>query len=214
MEEESSKEVVLTYETLYEILRREKSKEEIQKLEKNFFNDLLSYLKEKQKTYDESLAKDDVFSRDEREKLHTQLNNIKRILKDLYDVRERKIISLSANRSRINTNIVNTANLLAEEKALFNGLVAVFQVHRKGIIDKVLELKKPDVFIDNKEKKSESEESKENKENIKIVKLLDKIEQFVGKELELYGPFDKNDEAKLPREIAEVLIKQGKAVEI
>ncbi len=209
MEEgEDSKEVVLTYETLYEILRREKSKEEIQKIDNNFFNDVLNYLKEKQKAYDDSLAKDDVFSRDEREKLHIQLNNIKRILKDLYDVRERKIISLGINRSRINSNVINTTNLLAEEKALFEGLVAVLQVHRHGIINKVLDLRQPDISISENNKT----EIPKPKENITNVKFLDKIEQFVGKELELYGPFDKNDEAKLPRELADVLIKQGKAV--
>ena len=209
MEEgEDSKEVVLTYETLYEILRREKSKEEIQKIDNNFFNDVLNYLKEKQKAYDDSLAKDDVFSRDEREKLHIQLNNIKRILKDLYDVRERKIISLGINRSRINSNVINTTNLLAEEKALFEGLVAVLQVHRHGIINKVLDLRQPDISISENNKT----EIPKPKDNITNVKFLDKIEQFVGKELELYGPFDKNDEAKLPRELADVLIKQGKAV--
>lgn len=213
---EGSKEVVLTYETLYEILRREKSKEEIQKLDNNFFNDFLNYLKEKQKAYDDSLSKNDVFSVDEREKLRVQLINIKRILKELYGIRERKIIALSVNCSRVNNNVVNTTDLLVEEKALFEGLVAVLQVHRKGILNKLLELRKPDVSIakESQEKIEKNINKDAVKSKIKTVKFLDKIEQFVGKELELYGPFDKNDEAKLPSEIADVLIKQGKAVMI
>ena len=204
-----SKEVVLTYETLYEVLRREKSKEELQKLDKNFFSDVLTYLREKQKAYDESLSKNDVFSIDEREKLRIQLSNIKRILKDLYDIRERKIIALSVNRSRINSDVVNTTNLLDEERALFDGLVAVLQVHRKGIINKILDLRKPDISL-----VQDKPKPKDTNKKIKRVKFLDKIEQFVGKELELYGPFDKDDEAKLPSEIADILIKQGKAVDI
>ncbi|OYT31521.1 hypothetical protein DRJ22_04050 [Candidatus Woesearchaeota archaeon] len=204
-----SKEVVLTYETLYEVLRREKSKEELQKLDKNFFSDVLTYLREKQKAYDESLSKNDVFSIDEREKLRIQLSNIKRILKDLYDIRERKIIALSVNRSRINSDVVNTTNLLDEERALFDGLVAVLQVHRKGIINKILDLRKPDISL-----VQDKPKPKDTNKKIKRVKFLDKIEQFVGKELELYGPFDKDDEAKLPSEIADILIKQGKAVDV
>ena len=204
-----SKEVVLTYETLYEVLRREKSKEELQKLDKNFFSDVLNYLREKQKAYDESLSKNDVFSIDEREKLRIQLSNIKRILKDLYDIRERKIIALSVNRSRINSDVVNTTNLLDEERALFDGLVAVLQVHRKGIINKILDLRKPDISL-----VQDKPKPKDTNKKIKRVKFLDKIEQFVGKELELYGPFDKDDEAKLPSEIADILIKQGKAVDV
>ena len=95
----------------------------------------------------------------------------------------------------------------------FDGLVAVLQVHRRGILNKVLELRKPDVSVIQEKKPDSLKISDTCEDKIKIVKFLDKIEQFVGKELELYGPFDKNDEAKLPRELADVLIKQGKAVE-
>jgi hypothetical protein len=40
---------------------------------------------------------------------------------------------------------------------------------------------------------------------------LQKVEQFVGKELELYGPFEPDSSAELPKEIADILVNKGSA---
>ena len=45
---QESKEVAITFETIYEILRREKNKEDLQRIDNDFFQDVLNYLKEKQ----------------------------------------------------------------------------------------------------------------------------------------------------------------------
>ena len=79
--------VVITYETLYEMWRREREKADLQKLDDNFFSEVLNYLREKQKAYDDAMGKNDVFSKDEREKLHIQLANIRKILNNLYSIR-------------------------------------------------------------------------------------------------------------------------------
>ena len=42
--------VIITYETLYELLMREKSRAEIQKLDNDFFNDVIKYIKDKKIT--------------------------------------------------------------------------------------------------------------------------------------------------------------------
>ena len=39
--------VIITYETLYELLRREKSRKELQKLDPNFYQRVTNYLEEK-----------------------------------------------------------------------------------------------------------------------------------------------------------------------
>ena len=210
------KEVVFTYETLYEFLRREKSREELQKIDFHFFRDVLNYLREKQQAYDESLSKNDIFSQSERDKLHIQLANIKKILRDLYDIRERKIINMSVNTSRVKTHIVDTANLLPQESALFQSLSAVLSQYRTGILHKLIELREPDIMpivLPVPEVPKEPEAATVQPTN-KHVKFLDKIEQFVGEELEMYGPYEANDEATLPSELADVLIGQGKAVEL
>ena len=48
----------------------------------------------------------------------------------------------------------------------------------------------------------------------KFVKFVQPIEQFVGPELELYGPFEAEARAYLPTQIADILIGEGRAVEI
>jgi DNA replication initiation complex subunit (GINS family) len=209
---EENKEVVLTYETLYEILRREKSRDELQQLEPAFLRDALNYLKEKQQAYDDNLAKNDIFSQSERDKLHIQITNIKKILKDLYDIRERKIINMSINKSRTNSHIIDAANLMAPEQGLFEGVTTVLNLHRTGIINKILEQREPDIMP---AALPLPEETKvEVNEDTKKVKFIEKTDQFAGPELELYGPYNAEDEADLPPEVAEILINQGKATEI
>ncbi|HLF54936.1 MAG TPA: hypothetical protein VI612_04400 [Candidatus Nanoarchaeia archaeon] len=215
MMEQEAKEVVLTYETLYETLRREKSREELQQLDEGFFRNVLTYLREKQQAYDDNLTKNDIFSQSERDKLHIQLSNIRKILRDVYDIRERKIINMSVNKSRTNSNIIDTANLLVQEQAIFQSLTAVMSQHRSGILHRILEMREPDVLpmilpvpeVKNEEIPSPLEHG------MKKIKIVETMEQFYGEELEQYGPYQPNEEITLPEQLADILISQGKAVE-
>jgi hypothetical protein len=46
------------------------------------------------------------------------------------------------------------------------------------------------------------------------VRFIHAVPQFYGEDAELYGPFDEEDIACLPREIAELLISKERADEI
>ena len=46
------------------------------------------------------------------------------------------------------------------------------------------------------------------------VKFLAPVDQFVGQELELYGPFEQGEEADLPAAVAEVLFAQKSAADV
>lgn len=213
--EQEAKEVVLTYETLYETLRREKSREELQQLDEGFFRNVLTYLREKQQAYDDNLTKNDIFSQSERDKLHIQLSNIRKILRDLYDIRERKIINMSVNKSRTNSNIIDTANLVVQEQAIFQSLTAVLSQHRSGILHRIIELREPDVLpiiLPVPEVKNEEIPSP-LPHGMKKIKTVEAMEQFYGEELEQYGPYQPNEEITLPEQLADILISQGKAVE-
>ena len=54
----------------------------------------------------------------------------------------------------------------------------------------------------------------EIKKSMKLVRFINAVPKFVGPELEEYGPFQEEDIAKLPVEIAEVLISKGRVEEI
>ena len=213
----SQNRVVLTYETLYELLRREKNREELQALDASFFADLVAYLREKDILYQDSSRKTDVFSMAERQRLHTELHNIHRLVKELYERREKKIIDMALNRSRTNANIVDTTNLLAEERALFDQFVNVLDLFRNSVLASILQLREP--MLTPKQAFGTPTQTAEPIPNLqpasaqKQVRFLQSVPQVVGTEMETYGPFNPNDTASLPAEIADIWIEQGMAVE-
>ncbi len=210
--EEAREEVTITYETLFELLRREKERSELQKLDSSFFANLLRYLKDKQTIITKQQT--DLFSLEEKKKTQEQLENVKRIIKELYNKREKKIVSMAIDKSRNNSSIVDNSVFLKQEKELFDNTVKILNMSRDNILFNIIELKEPlsleGVTVEKREIKGEKEEKKDTK----LVRFLSAVPKFVGKELEEYGPFEEEDIASLPVEIANVLINKGRGEEI
>ena len=61
---------------MYDILRNEKKKEELQKLDETFFIDVISYLKEKESLFDNQKISDDIFAAGERDKIDHEIKSI------------------------------------------------------------------------------------------------------------------------------------------
>ena len=217
---ENTKEINITYETLFEMLRREKDKEELQKLSNSFFSDVITYLEDKKKTFSDVTLE----SFRDKKKLEEEFENIRKILKDLYERREKKIVNLALNISRTKSNLIDTSALLNEEKELFDSLIRALDSGRESIINNLLESKLPSFEKVKSELKTADEKNKEEplKEEIKpeegkttkMVRFVNAVPKFVGKELEEYGPFEEEDVASLPKEIANVLIEKGRVEEI
>jgi len=177
-------EINITYETLFELLRREKNREELQELTPEFHQDVAQYLQTKEKLAQES----------QDSKNQKQLENAKKLLKELYEKREKKIVTMALYRSRSGTDFMKTDNLLVSEKGLYDEIKEVCDRYRDkdaADIPKPVEPEKPVEDIE--------------------VKFLAPVPKFVGRELETYGPFDSGDVANLPTEIAKVLIKKDRA---
>ena len=211
-------EVVITYETLYDILQREKDKTDLQKLEPSFFNDIISYIKDKKKLLESK--EDSIFAKEERKKAERQLENIHKIVKDIYEKREKKIIGMALDKSRTKSNLIDTTALLKEEKALFDAFTSVLDAYRDAIMFSVINEKIPfmhqaDVKLPDKEINDTQKAFPENtNDNTRLVRFLEHVPKFVGTELEEYGPFKSEDIANLPTQIANVLLGNGKAEEI
>ena len=252
--------ITLTYETLFDMVVREKGRDELQGLNANFFSELVRYLIEKRSMLV-------VLGPEEKEKTARQLQNINRLIKELYERREKKIVNLALARSRAGVDIIDTSALLAEEKALFEGLVSQLDTFRNGVLNNLFVAKVPSAqqqqqrtqqtgaetlaaasrvisspslsaisgtnipsstadsnkgtetalsTLTNSGNENESQiAAVENKQTeTKLVRFLLPVPRFVGQELEVYGPFDQEDIANLPMEIAEVLIMKGRAEEI
>lgn len=218
--------IKITYETLFEVLRTEKSREELQKLDEVFFSDIINYLKEKETILENQKNNPDLTTFDEEKKEERQMSNIKNIIKEIYERREKKIINIALNKSKTNSNIIDNSTLLPEEKTIFNELVNLLNKARKDILFNILNTKLPDFKIEKKEEIKNKEEPKpEIKQEIKpeqntepktnkLIRFVRPVPKFVGPELENYGPFEEDDIAKLPTKIADVLINKTRAEEI
>jgi len=204
----------ITYETLFDILRHEKNTGELQNLNESFYDDVVSYLKSKQDILNKTEGD---FSEAEKEKTLSQLQNIKKILKELYEKREKKIIDLALNKAKTGSDIVDLSSLLAQEKKFFDTLVKVFSVNRNEILNKVINAKQPSLnnnIIKTKEPEQIEKKEETEKEIKKKVKFIHPVPKFLGKDLEVYGPYDEEQITELPKELADILIRKGRAEEI
>jgi DNA replication factor GINS len=210
----ADKVINVSYETLFELLRREKNRDELQELDNEFFQGVIDYLTETEAKLDEFKQKTDLQSIDEKSKIDKQFNNIRKIIHEMYDRREKKIIDMAMNKTRTSTNIIDVSNLLTEEKILFDALVDMLDSGRKGILIKLLAHELPKIEV-KKEESTETKPTEENKDNEEkenqMVRFVSAVPKFVGPELEVYGPFEAEDIASLPKNIANLLVKKNRA---
>lgn len=199
---------VITYEILYELLRKEKYSAELMETDKEFYIKAVRYLQEKQKLVDAQKGKDSIFAA-EVIKTQRQLDNAGKIIQDFYEKREGKILQLAIGTSRIKRKDP-PANMLPEEKKMFFELFDVLKRYRSGILDNMLTGKKPHVEdIAPKDIKGDIREGTH-----KIIRFTNPVPQFVAEDLKTYGPFEKEDVATIPPRAAGVIINKKRGEEI
>ena len=210
-------EINITYETLFELSRREKNRDELQKLDDGFFSDVANYLKEKQQLLGEQ--KQDLFAEEEKKKAEKQIENIRKILKELYERREKKILELAMDASRTSSVIIDTSRMLNEEKLFYENTLNILNTFRKGILLNIQHanlpnIEKSEISVEMPEEKEEIKPEESSKEDdIKSIKFTHAVPKFVGPDLGEYGPFSQGDDAELAVEVADVLINKGRAEE-
>ena len=141
--------IVITLETLYDVLRNEKKKEDFQKLEKTFFVDVVSYMREKKSFLDSKGDEDELFAANDKDKLEYELRSIKRILKEIYEKREKKIIEIALNKSRTRSDIIDTSAMLREEKEFYDQILGNLDGFRRGILLNLFKGETPDLPTSN-----------------------------------------------------------------
>ncbi len=224
-----SGEVVITYETLFELYRREKNRDELQKLDPGFFERALIYLKELKKTTVE--VTDDALERNRSLAL-----NIKKLLRDIYGRRERKIINMALIKVVTPQSIIDTATLLEHEKLLFESLCDVLKLKRLQVLSQMENNEHPafslvsraSEFLSSPPVSSVSPppiapappalsplpSASTVDADLEKIRLQFREDQpkFIGPNLEIYGPYMSGDTAELPKIIADIILETGKAV--
>jgi DNA replication initiation complex subunit (GINS family) len=182
---------MITYNELYDALRKERYSEQLQPIPKNFIKDVSGYLKDKKEIANK---KEDDFS-DTVMKTKKQFENSIAIFKELILRRKKKILELAFVATETGISKRDFENMLAVEKEAFEGIMKSLEKSDK----KVNEILKG---ID---------EEEEVKYKNKMIVFIEDAEEFLDLEGNRLGPFKKGDVANIPEEIANILIVDKKA---
>ena len=212
-------EITISYDSLFDLTRREKSREELQKIEDSFYGDVAAFLKEQERSmmgFSHGL---------EYEKAKIQLNNMKKLLRELYEKRERKILNLVLYKVKSGTSLVDMTPLLPEEQVFFEKAYQLLMQGRESIIEPVLAGRNAamDILLNAAAPKTESPADNGSELLIEVtgkktiqeprisVKLLMPLPEFLGRDMEIYGPFKEGDVAQISETVAKVLVEKNAA---
>lgn len=179
---------MITFNDIYEASKKERYSEKLQKLPEKFISEFAEYLKEKKKM---SLKNDDDFS-EIVIKTKKHIENAGIYFKDVMNRRRKKILNLVLIAAETGVSKRDFDNMLNSEKELFENLMKCTESFDKNIKN-VLNLN----------------EAKIN-ENEKIV-FKEDVGEFVDLDGKKIGGFKKDEVAELPKQIADILIKDEKA---
>ena len=180
---------MITYNDLYEALRREKYSEQLQVLSKRFFEDVEQYFKEKK----DFLSKEsDLFS-DMAIKNKKKLENAMANFKELLRLRKKKILNLAFIASEVGISKKDFENLLGFEKELFEGIAKSLEKAEKTL--------------------SEGMAGQKKEQKHQLVRFLENVPEFLDVEGNAVGAFEKGEVANIEKEIVEILQKD-KRVEV
>ncbi|MFB6088648.1 MAG: hypothetical protein ABEK36_02600 [Candidatus Aenigmatarchaeota archaeon] len=147
---------VITYETFRKFHRKEKNNDELQELPEEFYSSCKKWLKRKDKEFDRS--------RGDTTPLY-ELENVKRIVRDIFDRRERKIMLMALQTVRSN---ISPKNLMSEEKDFYDKMVSILRDYRENFLNSVLNLKRDEDSEEHEEEREDNtreEETDDQKED-------------------------------------------------
>jgi len=197
----------INYKTLRKIQEIEKNSPVLSELKPDFYKDFIGYLKILNKRLDlEKSSQKQILIRDE-------IENIKKIVINIYENREKKILLAAISKARGGNP--DLKNIIQEEKILFDSVYDLLLKLRKN----ALEIEKlPEEKENNDNKLDEISVNKNKTEEIQenlnpIIKITQDIPEFVGTDRKKYN-LKKNDIISLEDNMSNMLIKKGAAEKI
>jgi DNA replication initiation complex subunit (GINS family) len=178
------------YDELYEVWKKEKETSEIQRLPKNFYAKIASYIKkmkEENRMLDKKTAKAKL--------LDSEFEHAKLVVANILRCRYEKFLKKAVSRETIAREA-----LTDEEKRLYGEVLPLpeaYNTFSKDILCGHI-----------------SNVKKDAKQEMTILRFIQEIPALIGSDLKTYGPFAPEDIATLPPENARIFIKQGVAVEV
>ena len=220
----------LTFETIAQVYREERNSTALTKLQKQFYESLNAYLEKLQNSYLEERTNNP--SSPKAMMLEDEYNKAQRRASQIYEYRERKIALLAI--SVVNGGSPNLSLMTDEEKIAFDKLTEIFKQNRLDILlkreedacesrsfliskRKIAKLEATDEVQGHKKHQAEieTEVKEENASNDNIPQenpvllILEDIPSFETEERTFN--LKKNDAVSLPKKIAGILCRSGKA---
>ena len=180
---------MITYNELYEALRKERYSEQLQPIPKNFIKEVAAYLKDKKEIAEK---KDDDFS-ETILKTKKQFENSIAIFKELMLRRKKKILELAFVAAETGISKRDFENMLQIEKECFDGIMKYLEKEDKKIAELL--------------KGADEEERKKQK----MIVFNEDTEEFLDLDGNTIGPFKKGDLVNIQEEIANILVIDKKA---
>jgi len=168
----------ITFELIRKIQREEQRSPKLSKLPENFYQNVRNYIQQKRT----------ILEKMEDRRASVEIKNIESLVEDVFNRRERKIMTQAVNAVRVGLTV---ENLTEEEKEFFNQALNLIKSRREKLLKDLLE------------------KTEEKKEMVTLIVFKEAVPEFVGSDLKTYGPFEKGDIAKLPEENVKVLIERG-----
>jgi len=179
---------MITYNDIYEILRKEKYSEQLQPLSKKFISDFAQYIAEKTKSQEQT---EDLFS-DTTTQSKKQLENAISLFKELILRRKRKILNLVFVATETGIMKRDYENMIPVEKETFDKLMKGFEECDKEI-SKMLKGKEVETITN------------------KMIIFNENVEEFMNHDGKPIGPHETGELVNIETEIAQILVDSGKA---
>lgn len=178
---------MITYNDIYEALRKERYSEQLQKLPENFISEITQYFKEKKSIAEKE---NNLFS-DSLIKTKKQFENAISIFKELILRRKKKLLNLAFVAAETGISKKDFENMLDFEKELFDKLVSNINESDKKL----------NGLVNGKQEK---------KNNHIMLVFKEDVPEFIDLKGEKQGPFKKDDIVNLQKEIADILLADNK----
>lgn len=179
----------ISYDEVRRIHRLEKNTSQLVEVEPDFYSQLHDFLGKEKRRYLASLKDFSVAgSRD--------FSNLKKMVEEIFSMREKKIISRVLIASR--TKEVSHDGLAQQEKELFDRVFSLIKEHDGLLLG----------FFSNDD--SKGRESFEALDSLSV-KMISDVPSFVSSDMKEYGPFQKDDVVELPFRVASLLTKRNLA---
>lgn len=166
-------EETITFDLIRRIQREEQRVQKLTKLPPGFYESVRNYLEAKQMMDNRKTA--------------LELKNAERLVEDIFNRRERKVLNFVLITARTG---IQPENMTDEERKFFDSLLVVVKDRRSTLLS-----------------------AKEEQKMQALIIFKEDVPEFVAADEKTYGPFKKGDIAKLPEENMKLMIGQGVAEE-